>query len=261
MNSFNPSKYSTSYSSDIDVSEEVVEKGHKNILKVDIEKFEELCKKFKEMKDYKIKNLTGKDKEEFDLIVSYVHLLYGTSYYNKLYEKVKKYFKNINSVKAGTIGGYFAGCLVSKGKGCSLACAGSMPLPKDEEGWNVCDKTVIMAEKMGDSYTFSFVKPANSEEDMNPAYVFVETESFEGFNKYEKDNLKAMGCKKARLIGYSSDMNYSELETKDVKDIKHRYPKKKKNKNDNNWWWLWVLLVLFLIIVFLALFYRYYRLE
>ena len=256
MNSFNPSNYSTS--SDIDVSDEIVEKGHKNVLKVDIEKFDELCKKFKEIKDFKIKNLTGKDKEDFDLIVSYVHLLYGTSYYNNLYEKVKKHFKSINSVKAGTVGGYFAGCLVSKGKSCSLTCAGSMPLPKDEEGWNSCDKAVIMAERNGDSYSFSFIKPANSEEDMNPAYVFVESESFDGFNKYEKESLKALGCKKAKLIGYTSDMNYSELETKDVKDIKHRHQKKKKKEEDNN---LWLLLIVFIIllIVFLALIYKYYK--
>jgi len=257
MNSFNPSKYSYSTESDnnsVDVSDEVVEKGHKNILKVDIEKFEELCKKFSESKDMKIKKLSGKDKEDFDLVVSYVHLLYGTEYYGKLFEKVKKHFKSVKNVKPGTVGNYFAGCMVSKGNGCSLACAGSMPLPKDEEGWSSCDKAVIMAEKTGERYNFSFIKPAISEEDLNPAYVFVESD-FEGFDEYEKENLKAMGCKKVKLIGYSSDMNYSEMETSDVKNIRHRR-KKSINKKENNYWWLLVLFII-LLIVFLVLLYRY----
>ena len=111
MNSFNPSRYSSE--TDLNVSDEVVEKGHKNILKVDIDKFEILCKKFRDQKDVKIKNLIGQNKEDFDLVVSYVHLLYGTEYYNTLYDKVKKYFKNVTG-KPGTVGGYFSGCMNNK---------------------------------------------------------------------------------------------------------------------------------------------------
>ena len=259
MNSFNPSKYSYSVDDNsIDVSDEVVEKGHKNILKVDIENFEQLCKKFVEKKDMKIKKLSGKDKEDFDLVVSYVHLLYGTDYYNKLFEKVKKYFKNVKNVKSGTVGGYFAGCMVTKGDGCSLACAGSMPLPKDEEGWSSCDKAVIMAEKNGDRYNFSFVKPANTEEDLNPAYLFVESD-FEGFSEYEKEDLKAMGCNKVKLIGYSSDMNYSEMETSEVRHIRHRKKKHHKKKEGSNYWWLLIVVFIILLIIFLALAYRYHK--
>ena len=267
MNSFNPSNYSSE--NDIDVSEEVVEKGHKNILKVDIDKFENICRNFREKKDIKIKKLVGQDKEDFDLVVSYVHLLYGTEYYNNLYEKVKKHFKNISTTKPGTIGGYFAGCMSNKNPsietGCSLGCAGSMPLPKDEEGWSSCDKAVIMGERENGNYVFSVIKP---EEDMDSAYVFVESNSlsdFNGFTEYEKENLKAMGCKNVKLIGYSSDMNYSELyeDTKSVNEIKHRHVKKNhknhKKKNDN---WLMVGVIVFfilLIILCLLLGYKYYK--
>ena len=255
MNSFIPSKYSSTYEESIDVSEEIVEKGHKNVLKVDLDKFNEMCKNFKEIKDMKIKNLTGKNKEEFDLAVSYVHLLYGTAYYNQLYEKVKTHFKNVSSIKAGTVGGYFAGCLKANGNGCSLACAGSMPLPKDEDGWSQCDKAVIMAEKAGESYNFSVIKPGNTEEEMDPAYVFVEN-NFEGFNEVEKENLKAMGCKKVKLISYSSDMRYSEVygEPRELKDIKKR--KRKDKKEDSNWLWL-IVLLLVLILVLCVVGYKY----
>ena len=258
MNSFNPSKYSSSYSESVDVSDEIVEKGHKNVLQVDLEKFEEICKKFKDNQDMKIKNLTGTYKEDFDLVVNYVHLLYGTSYYTALFEKVKKHFKNASG-KAGTVGGYFSGCLKSK-DGCSLSCAGSMPLPKDEEGWSQCDKAVIMAERSGENYSFSIVKPGNSEEDMNPAYVFVESD-FEGFNQHEKENLKSMGCKKVKLIGYSSDMNYSELETSSVEKLKTRKRKVVHHKSDkdenNNWFIFGVVIFLILLLIFCLLMYKY----
>jgi hypothetical protein len=288
MNSFNPSKYSSVSSevseNSIDVSSEIVEKGHKNILKVDIGKFDELCKKFKEKKDVKIKKLFGEDKENFDLMVNYVHLLYGTSHYSHLFEKVRKHFKGVTSVKPGTVGGYFAGCLVNKKlgdmtPGCSLGCAGSMPLPKDEEGWSFCDKAVIMAERGINGYVFSVVKPAESDEDYDPAYVFVESNTeFEGFSKSEKANLKAIGCKNVKLIGYSDDMSYSELykDSRSVEDIKNRRDKsdstgkvvsvsrsKESYENNDSNTALIVAIIVFviLLLIFLYLAYRYYKLR
>jgi hypothetical protein len=257
MNSFNPSRYSSD--SDMDVSDEVVEKGHKNILKVDLDKFEILCKKFKEKKELKIKNLTDQDKEDFDLVVSYVHLLYGTEYYNTLYDIVKKYFKTEN-VKPGTIGGYFSGCMNSKNTGnietgCSLACAGSMPVPKEEEDWASCDSAVIMGEKENGNYIFSLVKPG---EDTESAYVFVESNSFDGFTQYEKENLKALGCKNVKLIGYTSDMNYSEFykDSKPVNEIKHRHIRHvKKHSKNNNWLLIIVIFIILLIILGLLKYY------
>ena len=286
---FDPYKYSSeteSRSDSVDMSDEIVEKGHKNILKVDVAKFEELCRKFKEKKDMKIKNLLHEDKTDFDTMVQYVHLLYGTSYYSHLFEKVKKHFGHINSVKPGTIGAYFAGCLINNNNsdlsmGCTLGCAGSMPLPKDEEGWSFCDKAVIMAEKgENDGYIFSVVKPAESQEDYDPAYVFVESGSmteFSGFDKAEKANLKALGCKKVKLIGYSDDMSYSELseESVSVDEIKCRKEKKegrgksekgdishKKGKEDDNGWFIFaVIIFIILLFIFLFLLYKYYRMK
>lgn len=284
MNSFNPYKYSSDSSNSnnsIDMSNEIAEKGHKNILKVDIGKFEELCKKFRERKDLKIKKLVGEDKENFDLMVNYVHLLYGTSHYSQLFEKVKKHFKGVTSVKPGTVGGYFAGCLVNKkgtdmAPGCSLGCAGSMPLPKEDQEWSFCDKAVIMAERGVNGYIFSVVKPAESDEDYNPAYVFVDSNSeFEGFSKAEKANLKAMGCKKVKLIGYSDDMTYSEIynDSRSVEEIKNRRERKiersesSSNSSEsyesesNTALILAIVVFLILLLIFLYLLYRYYKLR
>jgi len=274
---FNPSKYSNISSENYAESEEIVTKGHKNILKVDVGKFDDLCKRFKNRLDLKIKSLNGQDKEDFNLMVSYVHLLYGTKYYKHLYERVRKHYANVKSVKPGTIGAYFAGCLVSVKEsdsrefesevspGCSATCAGSMPLPKDEEGWSFCNKAVILAEKGKNGYVFSVVKPAESEEDLNPAYVFVESNSlndFRGFAKSEKDHLRAMGCKNIHLVGYDSrGANSYDLygTPKNVSEIKHRHIYTKRQNQENAILALSiVLIIVFLLLLIGFLGYRYY---
>lgn len=264
---FNPYDYSESLSESCDNDEESVEvavKGHKNKVKVDVGKFDKLCKKFSFKPQLKIKSLSGQDKEDFQLMVSYVHLLYGTSYYTELYNKVKKHFKNVNKVKPGTIGAYFAGCLVTNDSmdsseginpACSATCAGSMPLPKDEEGWSFCDKAVILAEKGKEGYVFNVVKPADTEEDLDPAYVFIESDSidnFSGFAKSEKENLMAMGCKKVHLVGYDSHGTNSYDfygKAKKVHDIKHRHNYPKKKKEEKKGWFLALLLIVLMLLV------------
>ena len=276
---FNPSRYSSS-SEDRSEKEETVEKGHKNVIKVDIGKFEDICKKFKENPDVKIKKLSGQDKEDFEVITSYVKLLYGTEYYKDFHNIVKKYFKKLATVKPGTVGGYFAGCLNSKSKeGCSVNCVGSMPLPKDEEGWNACDKAVILGEKSGDKYTFNVVKPADSQND-DVTYVFIETNNlhdFSGFTKEEKAELKKLGCKKIKLVGYKADgTSYSDLydEPTEIDVVKHRNVVK-RNRGENfvshgsnsssshddstTAVIVCVIIVILIILILLALAYRYYR--
>ena len=268
MSYFKQSQFSTS-----SVSEEPtrVEKGHKNTLKVDLEKIDDLCKNFRDKQDYKISKLSGMDKEHFDEMVSYVQLLHGTSFYEHLYEKVKKYFGNIRTVKPGTVGAYFAGCMVTSknsdemSPGCSISCAGSMPLPKDEDGWSFCDKAVIMAEKGSVGYDFSVVKPAHSEEEMEPAYLFVDSKSlhdFSGFSKEEKDQIRAYGCKSVKLVGYGTDMTYSDLykEPKKIHEIKHRHHRHSKKSDSNTGLIIGVIIfAIILLLLLCVLGYKYYR--
>jgi len=271
--SFNPANYQSQSYDDMSVSSEEeslpkeVEKGHKKVLKVDVGKFEDLCKRFREKKDIKIKKLSGKDKEEFNLVVSYVHLLYGTEYYKHIHQKVKKYFNDVQEVNPGTVGGYFAGCLVNtdymKKPGCSVACAGAIPLPKDEEGWSFCDKAVVLADKKGKGYSFNMVKPAETDDELDDAYIFVEHKTlhdFYGFCQTEKDELKSMGFKKVHLIGYGEDgTSYSDFygESKRLIDIKHR--KRKNKKKNNNLSLALLLLVVFLILIALFFGWRFWN--
>jgi hypothetical protein len=232
-NSFNPYNYSTdqkyrndesiitSWSYDDgnynDSSYEASNRGD-SMLKVDLAYFDKLCGKFRNTPDKRIKDLSGQEREEFNLMVSYVHVLYETENYKKLHNIVKKYFTNLPNVKTGTIGGYFGGCLVQNDfdgeKGCSLTCAGSVPRPKDEEGWGFCDKAVIFAERSvnGKGYDFTLLKESGDDNYSNdePCYVFIENkdaEGFKGFNEKEKAKLRKMGAKDIFLVGCDEKEN------------------------------------------------------
>lgn len=213
--------------------EEIVTKGGNKVFKVNIGHFDNLCHKFRLLSDVKIKNLQGVDRDDFNLMVSYVQLLYGTNYYTHFYEKVRKHFSNLEKIIPGTVGNYFAGCLNSSieiGEGCPVACTGSIPKPRGEEGWSFCDKAVIFADKVYQGYEFTFLKEPVSSEDVKDCYLFVEAgdlKDFEGFNQDEKEELKKMGAENIHLIGYTDHGNvkYTELYSNvvNVRNIKHRY--------------------------------------
>jgi len=235
--------------------EEIVTKGGNKIIKVDIDHFDKLCKSFRNKASYKIKNLVGKDKDDFNLMVSYVHFLYGTSYYNTFYKKVEKHFSNLKEITVGTVGGYFAGCLNTASNefdainqtGCSAICAGAIPRPKDEEGWSFCDKAVIFAEKNKNGYSFNFLKEAETEEELDNVYLFLEhtdINDFKGFTKAEKNELDKMGVETVHVVGCDEKgTKYVDLYSSvDLKGIKER----KVSKN-------YSVFVIFLLLILVLL--------
>jgi len=234
--------------------EEIVTKGGNKVFRVDIGHFDKLCYKFRLLSDVKIKNLDGVDRDDFNLMVSYVELLYGTSYYNHFYEKVRKHFSNLEKIIPGTVGNYFAGCLnntVESGEGCSAACAGSIPKPRGDEGWSFCDKAVIFADKVDQGYEFTLLKESKSLKD---SYLFVEADNikdFEGFNQDEKEELKKMGVENVHLIGYSDNntVKYTELYSNvmNVRNIKHRYVQ----SSSSSWLIFFIIFVLLIGIIFI----------
>jgi len=72
-----------------------------------------------------------------------------------------------------------------------------------------------------------------------------------------------MGCKNVKLIGYSSDMTYSEFykDKRPVDQIKHRHVKKysKKKTDDNTWLVVLVVVFIILLIILGLLGYKYYK--
>jgi hypothetical protein len=270
--SFNPYQYTTNTVTESKPEEtesqeerfdEIVTKGGKKVFKVDIGHFDKLCRKFRDKAEVRIKNLTGRDREDFKLMVSYVRLLYGTNYYDHLYSKVEKYFSDLKEVNPGTVGGYFGGCLVSTSfgdqPGCSAVCAGAVPRPKDDEGWSFCDKAVIFAERNGNrGYTFNVLKEPESPEEMEPCYVFVEhtnLHDFEGFSEKERKQLEDLGVNQMYLIGCNENgTEYVNLygDVCKLSDIKHR--KKKHYKSDASSLGLALLLIV-IFLLFTVLFF------
>ncbi len=247
--------------------DEIVTKGGKKVFKVDIGHFDKLCRKFKDKCDVRIKNLNGSDKEDFKLMVSYVRLLYGTNYYEHLHKKVERYFGDLDRVRPGTVGGYFGGCLASTSfdnhPGCAVSCAGSVPRPKDEEGWSFCDKAVIFADREKDGYKFSVLKEPEYDDELDPCYIFVEhtdLHDFEGFSREEKDELLRMGVDNLYLIGCDSNgTEYINLydEVCQLKDVKHRRSTN-VNEDKSNLGLALILIVIFLLLVVLFFGWRFW---
>lgn len=244
--------------------------GEKTV-NINLNLIDTVCEKFSNMRNIKIKNLKGYDKDDFKLIVSYVKLLHGTPHYNKLFRIIEKHFKNIEHAHPGTIGGYFGGCLIKTNfskdnPGCSVVCAGGVPKPDDEEGWSFCDQAVIFAELDNYSrYNFHLLKEPESKDQMDIFYIFIEERSlndFRGFTAKEINELKNMGVRDFYLIGcdengseyidlYDGKCNIDDVKT--VKYIRHIETKSKKKTIIN----IILTLLIFLLILMLIILYNY----
>jgi len=181
-----------------------------------------------------IKNLSGGNQDDFRALVRYTQLLYDTPAYKILYDQVKQYFGDLNTIQPGTVGAYFAGCLVKTSfaemPGCSVICAGSMPPPPQStedvgisplgsQGQgpdilgNFCQYSVIWGIYDGNNYQFTTLHEAPNKDDV---IVFVDTSgagnTFPGFTDDEKVLLSKFGAKRVNLIRYSKDsQNYTEI--------------------------------------------------
>lgn len=262
-----PETIDDNFDNDSESFDEIVTKGGKKVFKVDIGHFDDLCRKFQDKCDIPIRKLVGSDKEDFKLMVSYVEILYGTNYYENFYQKVIKYFGNLNHVKPGTVGGYFGGCLISTSfddqPGCSPICAGAVPRPKDEEGWSFCDQGVVFADKNTNGYNFTLLKEPERGREGDPCYLFVEhtdLHDFKGFSRKEKEKLKELGIHDVYLIGYDEDgTEYVKLyeDVCNIYDIKHRV-KQPQTSDKSNFDLAMILIVIFLLLVALFFGWRFW---
>lgn len=282
--SFNPKEYessmtdesdyeSNSYESDYFDTEDdnIVSQGDSRAFKIDVQKFENICDKFRKNPNLRIDKLEGNDKDDYDLIKSYVELLYDTEYYKYLYAKVEEKFKDLEKIKPGTVGGYLAGCLINDNyrgaPGCSLTCAGSAPLPNNGQDNQTCNKAVIWAEYITENnqnygFNFDILKQAESPEELDPVYLYITSQNksfnnaheFPGFSKSEKETLLNMGIKNIHLMSYTNECKYIDLYGRpiELKDVKMRG----KSSNSN----LGLAIVLILIFVLLIVLFFGWRL-
>lgn len=185
--------------------------------------------------DTPIRSLTGQDQDDFRALVRNTQLLYGTDAYKILHDEYRRTFGDVSPILPGTVGAYFAGCLIktsfSEMPGCSVICAGSAPLPPSEtpsgpqptaqpvenscgpqaDAGTFCQYSVVWGLFDGQRYDFTTLHDTDNKDDV---IVFVNSAkpSFQGFSDDEKELLRKFGAKRINVIRYSPDSkHYHEL--------------------------------------------------
>ena len=161
-------------------------------------------------------------KEKFDRLVFFTGIFKDTADYIKLYSWCQNYFSHVVNITPGSIGAYIKGCSVptsfsSTAPSCSVACAGSMPKPKN---FSYCDNSVILGMFDGNDYNFYILQKSSVAEDHSKAYLFINStdeKAYPGFTDVEKSKLLKEGLQEVKLIGYHPDgRTYAELTTDTV---------------------------------------------
>lgn len=156
-----------------------------------------------------ISSLPGSAKEDHNALVQYMKLLYDTDAYKIYHDEVRHTFGDLTHVQPGTVGAYFIGCVLSssvdKLPGCSVICAGSMPLPRQNNTPNdsFCPHSVVIALPSGNGYEF---KTLHEGENKNNLIVYISSKSnFTGFSDEEKAQLAKYGASNITVRRYLPD--------------------------------------------------------
>jgi len=171
-------------------------------------------KRLRQNHESEIKKLSGKLKEDFEVLKSHVGLLYDTEEYKVLFEEVKKVFSDLKNLKPNTVGAYCAGCL-NQGKGCTLICNGAMPVPKTENGWEFCNYPIIWAIFQNGNYKFSSMNKNGG----TNCVIYMESPETLGFSQEEKNQLKNLGFVNAQLFHAPLDGKEYKIVSKDFVPI------------------------------------------
>lgn len=271
MSSFSPAKYGEKLTGNINDTDSqlhknvnrLVKKGGNESLILDIDNVERLAANLRKNAHLLVKVIHDENvRDDFQQLLIYVQLLYGSMQYDILHDLISKHFQDLENVEPATIGAYCAGCYVDTSftdiyQGCSAICAGSMPPKKDE--WQFCDNAVILSkyDRYDDRFIFSISRRGETKEGRETAYIFVEytdIDSFPGFNSDEKNQLSTLGIDYIYLNGYSRDgrkyigLEESKLSLQQLKTrgYKHNHKDKYNHKFDDTG--IIILLVLILLI-------------
>lgn len=169
--------------------------------------FEELLKSLYQIKDKKINELQGKERNWFDSLTNFVKILYGTPYFERLHEKIEEIFGNINEIKPGTVSGYILGAILSK------KFQKKYSKSKDEETWTCSPfalqslPTVNQRECMYYVITIDidpknknkYLMTLNKSSDEDRAIIFTTT-VFTGLTNEDKMKLKNYGINHVKVF-------------------------------------------------------------
>lgn len=239
---------------------EIVKKGKNRAVKFDRNEIDSILSNMKKHSSYRIQDLKGELKKEYDLVIRLVDLLYDTDGYQNLHDLVKKHFGDVDNAKPGTLCAYFAGCLMGDNQGnkCGVLCSGSMQLPKSLSKGK-CGETVILCTYDDHSHRYHF-RVLSASDNKSEAIVYMESgtsETFRGFSEHEKSKLKGMGIKKVS-INWSRDHGKKDCNPKiDIDRIlvfKGDFTVNNDNNNDDDgnsgsdFTFLWIILIVIIII-------------
>lgn len=179
--------------------------------KIDLTQVRAALAALKEIKHKMIKTLDPEESVRFKNMVDIIYLMYNSKAYHQIHDIVVEMFSDVQHVTPGTVGAYFAGCLVPTdfrgNPSCSAACASSVPPEHGTEGWHPCDKLALLYDGEGSFTTL------NDPDDKKEAYVYVSaSRNFNGFTADDIQKLTGYGVEKARIVRYSEDgRSYNEI--------------------------------------------------
>lgn len=240
----------------------------------DVVDINDLRRKLQHLRDnsqVKIRSLSGPLKDDFDSLAQYVAWTYDSDTYHLLHAEIQSYFHPSERYLPGTIGAYCGGCLVKeKGsllmRGCTVICAGSIPLPLSDPNWEFCDNLVIWASYTGNHFDFTTLNETEDAEN-SFAIIFIDYDSIDTFPSFSKTEIKTLsdhGIKNIRLVYYNSNANYDigEVMYVDVSGgfipLQQLRPRVDNNvvvpppiQTTHGWgWWLLIIIIAFLLLLF-----------
>ena len=256
----NQTKSETTYSTTWDHrSDEMIE--------IDLNEIRARLDRLRTLAHVETRRLSGLALDDYRTLVRYTHLLFDTDAYQTYHDEVVQRFGDLKNgdIIAGTVAGYFAGCLAKTSSldsnfqpACSIICAGQMPLPqKDDEPF--CPSTVMMAIRNKEGYEFKTIYNGSPNNDL---LIYIDSKSgpFTGFNDHEKKILEEHGATKIRIYRYEKDgktytngsAQLNELPSRaDVVDnIDNENPVQRSNTG------LMIVLLIFLILVIIFIGWR-----
>lgn len=191
-----------------------------DVVSIDLNQLREQLENLRNNSNLLIRNLSGKNLDDFNAVKEAVGTAYGTDSYTPFYNEILQYFQNVEHPVPGTVGAYFAGCLPTNTgnvdiAACTPVCAGSVPVPQDN--WTNCEYKVLLAEYNGKGYTFTLLHNGNgaNAENSNRALIYLncdQIETFPGFSQAEKASLAGLDVSEVNLFCWNSSTGtYTDL--------------------------------------------------
>jgi hypothetical protein len=123
-----------------------------------------------------------------------IGLMENSSFYDTLFEMIKNNFSDLTNPIPGTIGGYFAGCLIGPTNypvpiGCTPLCLNAAAPSSSyalDNNITPCADTVIVASLINGSYTFTSLNEGSS----SNAIIYITQPTFNGLTQNEKTKLE-----------------------------------------------------------------------